>query len=74
MAARTTPAPANSLGHRRISFATITEPLEVPQLLSLQTNSFDWLVGNDAWNDAVERRIAEGEDVSRKSGLQEIFE
>ncbi len=74
MAARTTPAPANSTGHRRISFAKITEPLEVPQLLSLQTNSFDWLVGNDAWNDAVERRIAEGEDVSRKSGLQEIFE
>jgi DNA-directed RNA polymerase subunit beta len=66
LAARTNP--------RRISFAKITEPLEVPQLLSLQTNSFDWLVGNDDWNTAVERRIAEGEDVSRKSGLQEIFE
>ncbi len=74
MAARTTSATANSLGNRRISFAKISEPLEVPQLLSLQTNSFDWLVGNEAWNDAVERRIAEGEDVSRKSGLQEIFE
>ena len=34
---------------RRISFAKITEPLEVPQLLSLQTDSFDWLVGNEAW-------------------------
>ena len=69
LAARTTTG--NS---RRISFAKIKEPLEVPQLLSLQTNSFDWLVGNDAWNTAVERRIAAGEDVSRKSGLTEIFE
>ncbi|MFN8195678.1 MAG: DNA-directed RNA polymerase subunit beta [Nocardioidaceae bacterium] len=69
MAARSTS------GHpRRISFAKIHEPLEVPQLLSLQTDSFDWLVGNDAWNESVERRLAAGEDVSRKSGLQEIFE
>ena len=69
MAARSTTG--NS---RRISFAKITEPLEVPQLLSLQTDSFDWLIGNDDWNAAVERRRAEGEDVSEKSGLQEIFE
>ncbi|MEZ5094074.1 DNA-directed RNA polymerase subunit beta [Nocardioides sp.] len=69
MAARTTS------GHpRRISFAKITEPLELPQLLSLQTNSFDWLVGNEAWQASVEDRLAAGEDVSRKSGLQEIFE
>ncbi len=59
---------------RRISFAKIHEPLELPQLLSLQTDSFDWLVGNEAWQASVERRIAEGEDVSRKSGLTEIFE
>lgn len=59
---------------RRISFAKIHEPLEVPQLLSLQTSSFDWLIGNEAWDATVERRRAEGEDVSAKSGLQEIFE
>uniref|UniRef100_UPI0030F3889D DNA-directed RNA polymerase subunit beta n=1 Tax=Nocardioides sp. GXZ039 TaxID=3136018 RepID=UPI0030F3889D len=59
---------------RRISFAKITEPLEVPQLLALQTDSFDWLVGNEKWNAVVERRLAEGEDVSSKSGLTEIFE
>ncbi|CAI9399591.1 DNA-directed RNA polymerase subunit beta [Nocardioides sp. T2.26MG-1] len=69
LAARTT-----SGNSRRISFAKITEPLEVPQLLSLQTDSFDWLVGNAKWDAAVERRRAEGEDVSSKSGLQEIFE
>jgi DNA-directed RNA polymerase subunit beta len=69
LAARTTPG-----NPRRISFAKITEPLEVPQLLSLQTDSFDWLIGNDHWTAAVERRRAEGEDVSSKSGLTEIFE
>ena len=41
---------------RRISFAKITEPLELPQLLSLQTDSFDWLVGNEAWKGVVKAR------------------
>ncbi|HSX66412.1 DNA-directed RNA polymerase subunit beta [Nocardioides sp.] len=59
---------------RRISFAKITEPLEVPQLLALQTDSFDWLVGNEKWQEVVQRRIDAGEDVSTKSGLTEIFE
>ncbi len=59
---------------RRISFAKITEPLELPQLLSLQTDSFDWLVGNEAWQDVVKTRQEAGEDVSTKSGLTEIFE
>src|SRR4051794_2155519 len=34
---------------RRVSFGRITEQLEVPNLLALQTESFDWLVGNEAW-------------------------
>ncbi len=59
---------------RRISFAKISEPLEVPQLLSLQTSSFDWLVGNDRWSQEVHKRLEAGADVSPKSGLQEIFE
>jgi len=59
---------------RRISFAKITETLEVPQLLALQTDSFDWLVGNEKWQAEVEARIASGQDASRKSGLTEIFE
>ncbi|MEI5675419.1 MULTISPECIES: DNA-directed RNA polymerase subunit beta [unclassified Nocardioides] len=69
MAARST-----SGNPRRISFNKIQDPIEVPQLLSLQTDSFDWLVGNEKWDAAVERRRSEGEDVSSKSGLQEIFE
>ena len=67
-------ASSNSLSPRRISFAKIDEPLEVPQLLALQTTSFDWLVGNERWHEAVNRRLENGEDVSQKSGLEEIFE
>jgi DNA-directed RNA polymerase subunit beta len=66
---------ANTNGPRRVSFARITEPLEVPGLLALQTESFDWLLGNDRWQD----RAAESADVDRtgmpsQSGLEEIFE
>ncbi|MFT4288223.1 DNA-directed RNA polymerase subunit beta [Nocardioides sp.] len=71
MAARSTSADSKS---RRISFAKITEPLEVPQLLALQTDSFDWLVGNDVHKERIAQRRAAGEDVSDKSGLEEIFE
>ncbi|UFN43667.1 DNA-directed RNA polymerase subunit beta [Nocardioides okcheonensis] len=60
--------------HRRTSFAKITEPLEVPPLISLQTSSFDWLVGGERWEQEVAARRAAGEDVSEKTGLQEIFE
>ncbi len=64
----------NVPGSTRISFAKITEPLEVPQLLSLQTDSFDWLIGNENWQQTVATRKKAGEDVSEKSGLTEIFE
>ncbi len=64
----------NSRTSRRISFAKISEPLEVPQLLALQTDSFDWLIGNEKWQDKVAERRSAGEDVSQKSGLHEIFE
>ncbi|MBU2694918.1 DNA-directed RNA polymerase subunit beta [Nocardioides sp. WV_118_6] len=68
MAARTTP------GKSRISFAKIQEPMELPKLLSLQTDSFDWLIGNEAHKSRIEARRAEGQDASDKSGLEEIFE
>jgi DNA-directed RNA polymerase subunit beta len=51
----------------RISFAKIREPLEVPNLLALQTDSFDWLVGNDKWR----ARVADETDP--RSGLDEIL-
>jgi DNA-directed RNA polymerase subunit beta len=59
----------------RISFAKIREPLEVPDLLALQTESFDWLLGNERWQARVAEAKAEGRgDVPDKSGLEEIFE
>jgi DNA-directed RNA polymerase subunit beta len=59
----------------RISFAKVHEPLEVPNLLDLQVESFDWVIGSQAWRDRVEAALAEGRtDVNTKSGLEEIFE
>ncbi len=48
--------------------------MEVPELLALQTDSFDWLIGSDAWKERVAAAQAAGQDVSTKSGLEEIFE
>ena len=56
----TTPTPKNGRGARRLSFAKITDTLTVPDLLALQTESFDSLVGNDAWKARVEQAIADG--------------
>ena len=59
----------------RISFAKIHEPLEVPNLLDLQVESFDWLIGNETWQKRVAASQAAGRtDVNTKSGLEEIFE
>jgi len=59
----------------RISFAKIREPLEVPNLLALQTTSFEWLVGNEPWRSRVQLAVDGGrQDVSTTSGLEEIFE
>jgi DNA-directed RNA polymerase subunit beta len=53
---------------RRLSFGRITEHLEVPNLLAIQTESFDWLVGNEAW------RTRSADDSAVRSGLAEILE
>ncbi|MBD5786756.1 DNA-directed RNA polymerase subunit beta [Cellulosimicrobium terreum] len=79
-ASRTPSAPsadaiANRTASRRVSFAKIHEPLEVPDLLGLQTESFDWLLGNEAWQGRVTAAAEAGrQDVSVTSGLEEIFE
>ncbi|MCY7364107.1 MAG: DNA-directed RNA polymerase subunit beta [Frankiaceae bacterium] len=67
--------PRNTSNTSRVSFAKIREPLEVPNLLHLQTTSFDWLVGNDPWQERVQEGIDAGrDDLSTHSGLEEIFE
>ncbi|HEV2639245.1 MAG TPA: DNA-directed RNA polymerase subunit beta [Actinocrinis sp.] len=63
-----------STAPRRVSFAKIREPLGVPNLLALQTESFDWLVGNQVWRDRVAAQQSQGMAVPTTSGLEEIFE
>ncbi|MDR2380075.1 MAG: DNA-directed RNA polymerase subunit beta [Bifidobacteriaceae bacterium] len=67
-------ANASINGSGRLSFAKIHEPLEVPDLLGLQRDSFDWLIGNDHWR----ARLAQAQDqglggVPETAGLEEIF-
>jgi len=50
----------------RVSFAKIREPLEVPNLLALQVDSFDWLVGNGRWRERATDAVTTG-------GLEEIL-
>ncbi len=76
-ASRTATATAikNRSASRRVSFARISEPLEVPNLIGLQTESFDWLLGNDLWKERVKAAKKAGRsDVPEIAGLQEIFE
>jgi DNA-directed RNA polymerase subunit beta len=64
-ASRSTAPALSTLAPRRISFARINEPLEVPNLLALQTSSFKWLIGRPEWRDSVEP--------GTPSGLEEIL-
>ena len=75
-ASRTPSAPTpeaiqNRTASRRVSFARIHEPLQAPDLLGLQVNSFDWLLGNENWRARAEADSGETTDAS---GLEEIFE
>ncbi|WP_327121235.1 DNA-directed RNA polymerase subunit beta [Nocardia sp. NBC_01730] len=54
---------------KRVSFAKLREPLDVPGLLDVQTDSFEWLIGAPAWR---ERAAARGD--SRVGGLEEVLE
>ncbi len=68
-------ASATVPGPHRISFARIQEPLEVPSLLALQTDSFDWLLGIDRWRTRIASEKEKGrKDLPEQSGLEEIFE
>ena len=61
----------------RLSFAKIREPLEVPNLLALQVESMDWLLGNEAWRARIANSAATNTtrgELPNQSGLEEIFE
>ena len=68
-------AKSKSFAPARVSFAKIREPLEVPNLLSLQLDSVDWLLGNDLWRGRLREAAKSGRgEVPTQSGLEEIFE
>ncbi|MFE3290192.1 DNA-directed RNA polymerase subunit beta [Rhodococcus sp. NPDC059234] len=54
---------------KRVSFAKIREPLEVPGLLDLQTDSFEWLIGSPASRERAKARGDEG----ATGGLEDIL-
>ena len=54
----------------RISFAKLREPLEVPGLLDVQTDSFEWLIGSPGWREAAAGRG----DVKPVGGLEEVLD
>ncbi|MBX0301798.1 DNA-directed RNA polymerase subunit beta [Cryobacterium sp. 1639] len=71
----TTNSPKNGRAASRLSFAKISDNLTVPDLLALQTESFDWLVGNDIWKARLAEAQAAGRnDLNARTGLDEIFE
>lgn len=71
----TASTPKNGRVAPRLSFAKISDTIAVPDLLALQTESFDWLVGNDAWAARLKEAEATGAYVSStQSGLEAIFE
>jgi DNA-directed RNA polymerase subunit beta len=73
-ASRTAPSKSTALtASGRVSFGKIHEPLEVPDLLALQTESFDWLLGNERWQSRVQAAAGDSH-IHEKSGLEEIFE
>ena len=55
---------------KRVSFAKLREPLEVPGLLDVQTDSFDWLIGAPRWREIAKARG----DIDPKSGLEEVLD
>ncbi|MDR3116813.1 MAG: DNA-directed RNA polymerase subunit beta [Bifidobacteriaceae bacterium] len=57
---------------KRISFGKIHAPIEIPHLLDLQKNSFDWLIGNARWRERIAKGLLD-EAISEESGFEEIF-
>ncbi|MEN9923489.1 MAG: hypothetical protein RIS09_1003 [Actinomycetota bacterium] len=60
--------------NNRISFSKLNEPIDLPDLLAVQRESFDWLMGSEDWKKRVAEAKAEGRVVPEISGLEEIFE
>jgi DNA-directed RNA polymerase subunit beta len=57
----------------RISFAKLREPLEVPGLLDVQTDSFEWLIGAPRWREAAAARADGNGAANPVGGLEEVL-
>ncbi|MCB9409905.1 DNA-directed RNA polymerase subunit beta [Mycolicibacterium sp.] len=68
---KTTTASSNSVpgAPKRVSFAKLREPLEVPGLLDVQTDSFKWLIGADEWR----AKAAAAGEANPVGGLEEVL-
>ncbi len=56
---------------KRISFAKLREPLEVPGLLDVQTDSFKWLIGDADWRRKAAEYSGTGDVMG---GLEEVLD
>src|SRR5260370_30051716 len=65
--AKTSRTSSSAFAPRRISFGRLTEHLEVPNLLAIQTESFDCFVGNEA------RAARSADDQHSRSPLAQIL-
>ncbi|MDR9363579.1 MAG: DNA-directed RNA polymerase subunit beta [Microbacteriaceae bacterium] len=65
-AAKKTKTAKNTRQAMRPSFAKNPDPMELPDLLQLQTESFEWLIGTAKWRETVE--------ADARHGLAEVFE
>lgn len=54
----------------RVSFAKLREPLEVPGLLDVQTDSFQYLIGAPEWREKVTKLTG----TAPKGGLEDVLE
>ena len=57
---------------RRVSFAKLSEPLPVPGLLDLQTESFEWFIGSEEWQERAASRGTTNLEGGLESILKEI--
>ena len=57
---------------RRVSFAKLSEPMSVPGLLDLQTESFEWFIGSERWAEKAAARGVTNLEGGLDSILREI--
>ena len=74
MAASSTAVATANEPKRRVSFGKLHEPLQPPNLLELQVQSFDWLTGRDNWRDRMQwAKDDPHAELPEEFGIAEVF-